>query len=196
MTQTDFRQTVRQRVQDSIAVKQALLGDTAIHDQIAAVASCIIESIKLGGKLIVFGNGGSAADAQHFAAEFTGRYLLERQPWPAIALSTNTSSITAIGNDYGYDLVFSRQMEALGNRGDVAIGISTSGNSVSVVRALDVARSKSMVTVAICGSGGGNVKEVAEHCICVPSSETPRIQEAHVLIVHLICELVESSLAV
>src|SRR5271168_374257 len=142
---------VRARIQSSIDVKQVLLADTSFHDLVAHVAMQIVKSLRAGGKVIFFGNGGSAADAQHLAAEFTGRYLKERRALPALALSVNSSSLTAIGNDYGFDLVFARQLEALGKPGDVAVGISTSGNSPNVIRAFEAAKSRSIYTVALTG---------------------------------------------
>ena len=185
---------VRDRIQSSINVKQALLKDSAFHDLVAQVAMQIVKSLRAGGKVLFFGNGGSAADAQHLAAEFTGRYLRERRALPALALHANTSALTAIGNDYGFDFVFARQLEALGKEGDVAVGISTSGNSSNVVRAMEVAKSKSIYTVALVGASGGAMKELADCALCMPSNETPRIQECHILTGHLICEIVEQTL--
>lgn len=185
---------VRDRIQRSIDVKQALLQDDAFGALVIRAALQIVSALRAGGKIILFGNGGSAADAQHLAAEFTGRYLKERRALPALALHANTSAVTAIGNDYGFDLVFARQMEALGKEGDVAVGISTSGNSRNVVRALEVAKAKSIYTVALTGASGGKMKEVADCTICIPSEETPRIQECHILTGHIICEIAEESL--
>jgi D-sedoheptulose 7-phosphate isomerase len=182
---------VRDRIQRSIDVKQALLLDSNFQDAVVKVAMQIVKSLRAGGKVLFFGNGGSAADAQHLAAEFTGRYLKERRALPALALNANTSSLTAIGNDYGFDLVFARQMEALGKEGDVAVGISTSGNSRNVLRALEVAKSKSIYTVALTGASGGSMRNMADCAVCIPSEETPRIQECHVLTGHLICEIAE-----
>jgi D-sedoheptulose 7-phosphate isomerase len=182
---------VRDRIQRSIEVKQALLFDAGFHDLAAQVAMQIVNSLRAGGKVFFFGNGGSAADAQHLAAEFTGRYLKERQALPALALNANSSSVTAIGNDYGYELVFARQLEALGREGDVAIGISTSGNSRNVLRALEVAKARSVYAVALTGASGGEMKDVADCTIRIPSEETPRIQECHILTGHIICEIVE-----
>jgi D-sedoheptulose 7-phosphate isomerase len=185
---------IRDRIQRNIDVKQALLRDSAFHVLVAQVAMQIVMSMRAGGKVFFFGNGGSAADAQHLAAEFTGRYLKERRALPALALHANTSSLTAIGNDYGFDFVFARQLEALGNAGDVAVGISTSGNSSNVLRALEVAKSKSMYTVVLAGATGGAMKKLADCTLCIPSDETPRIQECHILTGHLICEIVEQML--
>jgi D-sedoheptulose 7-phosphate isomerase len=188
---TQFQAVIRQRIQDSIATKQRLLNYTEVC---AEVADRIIGAIRSGHKLLLFGNGGSAADAQHIAAEFVGRYYLDRPPLPAQALTVNPSTLTAISNDYSYDLVFSRQIEAFGQAGDVAIGISTSGNSRNVLEALRAAPHRSMITVAMTGENGGLLKLEAQYCICVPSTETPRIQEAHLLLGHILCELVERAI--
>lgn len=185
---------VRSRVQSSIDVKKSLLLDASYSELVAKAATEIIKSLRAGGKVLFMGNGGSAADAQHLAAEFTGRYLLERRALPALALNANTSSVTAIGNDYGFDLVFARQLEALGKPGDVAVGISTSGNSRNVIRALQVAKSKSIYTVSLTGANGGLMKSIADCAICMPSEETPRIQECHILTGHIICEIAELAL--
>jgi D-sedoheptulose 7-phosphate isomerase len=182
---------VRDRIQRSIDVKQALLQDDTFQNLAIQAALQIVKALRGGCKVLFFGNGGSAADAQHLAAEFTGRYLKERRALPALALHANTSALTAIGNDYGFDLVFARQMEALGKEGDVAVGISTSGNSTNVLRALEVAKSKSIYTVALTGVSGGKMKEMADCAICIPSRETPRIQECHILTGHIICEIAE-----
>src|SRR5580698_8823792 len=184
---------VRDRIQRSIEVKQALLLDVAWRELVAQAALQIVKSLRAGGKVIFCGNGGSAADAQHLAAEFTGRYLKERRALPALALHANTSSLTAIGNDYGFDFVFARQLEALGKEGDVLLGISTSGNSRNVLRAMEVAKSKSIYTIALTGSGG-KMKDIADCAICIPSEETPRIQECHILTGHIICEIAEDML--
>jgi D-sedoheptulose 7-phosphate isomerase len=158
------------------------------------VSELLVEALIQGKKPILFGNGGSAADAQHIAAELVGRFAFDRPALPALALSVNSSCLTAIGNDYGFDVVFARQIEALGGSGDVAIGISTSGNSPNVVSALAVARKMGLHTVALTGGSGGALKTAVDHCICVPSIETPRIQECHILIGHTISELVEESI--
>jgi len=139
----------------------------------------------------LFGNGGSAADAQHIAAELVGRFAFDRPALPALALSVNSSCVTAIGNDYGFDRVFSRQLEALARPGDIAIGISTGGNSANVLRAMSTARKIGLKTIALTGRSGGNLRNAVDYCICVPSNETPRIQECHILVGHIISELVE-----
>jgi|SRR5579871_485246 len=185
---------VRDRIQRSIETKRMLLDDSEFQQATSRAALQIFESMRAGKKVFFFGNGGSAADAQHLTAEFTGRYLKERQPLPALALSVNTSSLTAIGNDYGFELVFARQLEALGKPGDVAVGISTSGNSPNVLRAFETAKAKGIFTVALTGSGGGRMGSIADCTICIPSRETPRIQECHILAGHIICEIVEELL--
>jgi len=160
---------------------------------IEKTAKLIIDAFKDGHKVIIFGNGGSAADAQHFAAELTGRYLKERQGLPALALSTNTSSVTAIGNDYGYEQVFSRQLEALANDGDIVIGISTSGNSQNVIEALHTASKLNCKTVGITGGKGGKMNPCCDINLIAPSDHTPRIQEMHILIIHTLCNLIEDA---
>jgi len=189
-----MRALLRDRIGRSVELKQTLLKDEHFQGLVMQVAMRIAKSLEQGGKVFFFGNGGSAADAQHLAAEFTGRFLKERRPLPALALSVNSSSLTAIGNDYGFDIVFARQLEALGKEGDVAVGISTSGNSPNVIRALETAHSKSIFSVALTGKSGGTMKNIADCTICIPSEETPRIQECQILTGHLICELVEEVL--
>ncbi len=157
-------------------------------------ADALIAAYLGGRKAIFFGNGGSAADAQHLAAEFLGRYLRERAPLPALALNTNTSAVTAIGNDYGYEQTFARQLRALSQTGDVAVGISTSGNSGNVVEALICARALGLFTIALTGASGGRMRDLVDVLIAVPSEETPRIQECHILAGHAICDAVESAI--
>jgi len=185
---------IQDRIRRSIEVKETLLADRELHRLLAQAATQVVKSLRAGGKVIFCGNGGSAADSQHLAAEFTGRYLKERRALPALALSVNSSSLTAIGNDYGFDLVFARQLEALGNKGDVLVGISTSGNSRNVIRAMEVAKAKSIYTVSLTGASGGAMKKLADCAICAPSEETPRIQECHILMGHIICEIAEVAL--
>ena len=163
-------------------------------ESVVAVADAITKSLKQGGSVLVFGNGGSAADAQHFAAELVGRYEKDRKAWPAIALTTDTSALTAIGNDYGFDRVFARQIEALGRPGDVAIGISTSGKSPNVLRALETANARGLVTIALTGRGG-DAGRIATLHVPVDEERTARIQEVHATILHAICDLVESELS-
>ncbi len=189
-----FRQRVTRSIQESITVKERLLASAETVAIIGRVSGVLIEVLQKGNKVLLFGNGGSAADAQHIAAEFVGRFAFDRPALPALALSVNTSCVTAIGNDYGFDLVFARQIEALGRSGDVAIGISTSGNSSNVLRALSVSKKMGLHTVGLTGCTGGKVKDVVDHCICAPSNETPRIQECHILIGHVISEIVEQTM--
>ena len=160
---------------------------------VAEVAARIVASISAGGTVLICGNGGSAAESQHIAAEFTGRFLVNRRPLPALALTTDTSALTAIGNDYGFDLVFARQVEALGRRGDVLIGISTSGASANVVAAVEVARARGIVTVAVTGGDGGALGRLADVHVNVPLASTPRVQEVQLSVLHVICELVEQA---
>jgi D-sedoheptulose 7-phosphate isomerase len=195
MTQSsDFVQRVRRSIEASIEVKKLLLSNAEVVSVMATVSQILIDALRKGNKPILFGNGGSAADAQHIAAEFVGRFAFDRPALPALALSVNTSSVTAIGNDYGFDVVFARQIEAFGRAGDVAIGISTSGNSPNVLNAIAVAKKIGLQTVALTGATGGKLKRAVDYCICTPSSETPRIQECHILIGHIISELVEESI--
>jgi D-sedoheptulose 7-phosphate isomerase len=185
-------ETLRALAAESIAVKQRFITERA--ERVLEVGRRMAASLKSGGKVLVFGNGGSAADAQHLAGELVGRYLVDRRALPAIALTTDPSILTAVANDLGYDAVFRRQVEAHGRPGDVAIGISTSGRSRNVLAALECARANRLVTVGLTGAGGGPLAAVADHLIDVPSSDTPRIQEVHGLIVHLLCQIVEDEL--
>ena len=186
---TDFERRVSSLIEQSIATKQSMLSNRELISTAAKVSAILVHAMKRGNKLLIFGNGGSAAHAQHIAAEFVGRFAFDRPALPALALSVNGSCVTAIGNDYGFDLIFSRQLEALARRGDVAIGISTSGISPNVVKAMSTARKMELHTVALTGAAGGGLKGRVDHCICVPSNETPRIQEGHILVGHIISEL-------
>ncbi|PYT84287.1 MAG: phosphoheptose isomerase [Acidobacteria bacterium] len=190
----DFVPRVSKLIEASIATKQDLLGSAETLSTIAEVSELLVSALRQGAKVLLFGNGGSAADAQHIAAELVGRFAFNRPALPALALSVNSSCVTAIGNDYGFDQVFMRQLEALAQSGDVAIGISTSGNSANVVQALVAAKKKGLRTVALTGQTGGELLDKADHCICVPSKETPRIQECHILIGHILSELIEREL--
>ena len=190
----NFEARVKNSIEASITVKERLLNDGELVASLARVSEILVSALEQGKKALLFGNGGSAADSQHIAAEFVGRFAFDRPALAALALSVNTSCVTAIGNDYGFDQVFSRQIEALAHAGDVAIGISTSGNSPNVVKGLLTARQKGLHTIAMTGWKGGELKRVAEYCICVPSNDTPRIQECHILIGHVISELVEQTL--
>jgi len=188
----EMRARVRAGFEESAAVKRATLD--LCEGDIVAAAQLIIEAFRVDGKLLAFGNGGSAADAQHLAAELAGRYLRERPGLPALALTANTSDVTAIGNDYGYDRVFSRLVEAHGRIGDVAVAISTSGNSPNVLAGVDAAREIGVRTIALTGRGGGKLASRVDVPIVVPSDATPRIQESHITIVHLLCDLVDEAL--
>lgn len=189
-----FEQQVRKLIEGSVAVKNKLLDDSSLIAKVSRVAETLIVAFGAGKKVLLFGNGGSAADAQHIAAEFVGRFAFDRPALPALALSVNTSSVTAIGNDYGFDLVFSRQIEALAHRGDVAIGISTSGQSSNVLMGLSMSTKMGLHTIALTGSNGLGSAVAIDHCICAPSTVTPRIQECHILIGHIIAELVEQEI--
>ena len=191
---SNFEQRIGKLIEASIATKQSLLERADVLMTVAKVSEILVSALRQGNKVLLFGNGGSAADAQHIAAELVGRFAFDRPALPALALSVNSSCVTAIGNDYGYDQVFSRQLEALARPGDIAIGISTSGNSCNILRAMAAARKIGLHSVALTGSTGGSLKTTADHCICVPSNETPRIQECHILIGHIISELVEYEL--
>ncbi|HET8925040.1 MAG TPA: D-sedoheptulose 7-phosphate isomerase [Candidatus Acidoferrum sp.] len=186
-----FEHRVIELIQAAIATKQSLLEMPDLVLKVAKTAEILVRALKGGSKVFLFGNGGSAADAQHIAAEFVGRFAFDRPALPALALSVNSSCVTAIGNDYGFDRVFARQLEALARPGDVAIGISTSGNSPNVVQGLLAAKKMGLHTVALTGRTGGDLLNKVDHCICMPSTETPRVQECHLLIGHIISELVE-----
>ena len=188
----DAAQLIDQFVGESLRVKNEFF--RVNKDTIARTVETIAHGLRNGHKVLFFGNGGSAADAQHLAAELVGRFGPNRSPLPAISLATDTSVLTAVGNDYGYDKVFARQIEALGQSGDIAIAISTSGNSPSVLAAIDVARSKGLFTIGFTGETGGKMTDRVEVLFRVPSHETPRIQETHVMLGHILCELVDREL--
>jgi D-sedoheptulose 7-phosphate isomerase len=193
----NFEQRIGTLIEASIATKQRLLEDADLIARVSQAAEMLVSAFERGKKVLLFGNGGSAADAQHIAAEFVGRFAFDRPALPALALSVNSSCLTAIGNDYGFDSVFARQIEALGNPGDVVIGISTSGNSLNVLMALSAAKKLGLSTIAFTGCPGGrlaNAGTPVDCCISVPSNDTPRIQECHILIGHIISELVEHTI--
>lgn len=187
-----MKKHIEKILKESISVKEELL--KSYVDVIAQIAQAICESIKSGGKLIIFGNGGSAADAQHIAAELVGRFQKERKAIAAIALTTNTSIITALANDYGYDEVFNRQVEALAGKKDIILAISTSGRAKNVNRAVEKAKSRGIKTIAFTGAGGGELARLADTALIIPSKITARIQEAHITVGHIICELIEEGL--
>jgi len=178
----------------SISVKQQLLGDEQLLAEIERVTQVIANAFANGNKVLFCGNGGSAADAQHLAAEFSGRFYTDRDPLPSEALHCNSSYMTAVANDYGYDVVYSRIVKGTGKPGDVLVGLSTSGNSVNIIKALAQANEIGMISVGLTGKGGGKMKDLCSFLIPVPSSDTPRIQESHIMIGHIICQLVEEQL--
>jgi D-sedoheptulose 7-phosphate isomerase len=182
------------RIRENVVCLERLLEGNQVRSIVDA-ARLIADRLRDGAKVVVFGNGGSAADAQHLAAELLGRFELDRSPFPAVCLADNTSAVTAIANDYGFETVFSRQIRGLGQRGDVALGISTSGNSENVVAGLLAAAELGMITIALTGGDGGRLTDAADHCVVVPADGTPRIQEAHAVVIHIICEIVERRLA-
>jgi len=182
------------RIRDCASVTQSLLESTAYLTAVVEIAEAMTKCLRSGNKVLFFGNGGSAADAQHLAAELSGRFLRERPSLSGWALTTNSSVLTAVGNDYSFDDVFSRQIHGIGSRNDIAFAITTSGNSPNVLRAVDVAREKQLVTVGLTGGTGGKLRTAVDHCICIPSDQTPRIQEAHILTGHILCELIEETL--
>ena len=192
-------QGVTQQTDKILAIWDEHLEVAKLLPALAADASAAVDmihsSLASGGKLMACGNGGSAADAQHIVAEFTGRFLRERRPLRALALHTNSSSMSAIGNDYGYEFVFAREVMAHGQEGDVLLALSTSGNSPNILRAIDAARENKVAVIGLTGGTGGKMKMACDLCICVPSKSTPRIQEMHIAIYHAICELVEERLA-
>ncbi len=185
---------ITNQISSSIAVKQSILHNQALIEVIDQAAKVVTNAYKAGKKTMLAGNGGSAADAQHIAAEFVVRFYFDRPGLPSIALSTDTSILTAIGNDYGYDKLFARQVQAHGVAGDIFIGLSTSGNSVNVLNVLEQCKEMGITTIGLTGMGGGKMKQLCDICIEVPSYETPRIQEAHILIGHIICCIVEEEI--
>ncbi len=175
-------------------VMEDMLADSVLQQQLVKAVDCCVNALKSGGKLMFVGNGGSAAEAQHFSAEMVGRFLEERKPLPSIALTTDTSAVTAIGNDYGYEHVFSRQVQALGRKGDVLIAMSTSGRSQNIVMAMQAARSAGISTIGLTGMHPRDMGELADVSLKVPSSHTPQIQEGHLVLGHLLCGMVEKQL--
>lgn len=180
---------IKRIFRESIQIKEVFLRDNL--DRITRVVDVITEALKKGNKILLFGNGGSAADAQHIAGEFVNRFLIERPPLPAIALTTDTSVLTSIGNDYDFAEVFSKQIRALGQEGDIAWGFSTSGGSVNVIRALEAAKKMGLVTIGFTGRDGGTVGMISDYHLNVPTNVTPRVQEVHIVVSHAICELVD-----
>lgn len=183
--------TIKDIINASVSVKQQLLTDEKILSTVNTLVDVITDAFKNGNKVLFCGNGGSAADAQHLAAEFSGRFYIDRDALPAEALHVNTSYLTAVGNDYSYDVIYARLIKGLGQKGDVLVGLSTSGNSKNVVLAFEEAKRKGMITVGFTGATGGKMKDVSDYLLNVPSTDTPRIQESHILLGHIICQLVE-----
>ena len=185
---------IKDQIKKSYETKQAIYENDALLDKMVEVAKKCVELYRGPNKTILAGNGGSAADAQHIAAELVGRYGFDRPSIPSLALTTDTSNLTAIGNDYGYDQVFSRQLDGMGQSGDIFIGISTSGNSQNIINAFEVAKKKNIFSVALVGKDGGKMAQIADIALVVPSDSTPRIQEAHILIGHILCDIIEKEI--
>ncbi len=189
-----MNEKIKKIIQDSIETKQKLLQDEKIIETIDEVVDNITSAFKNGKHLYFCGNGGSAADAQHLAADFSGRFYKDRKALPAEALHCNTSYLTAVANDYGYDVVYSRIIDGIGREGDILVGLSTSGDSKNIVKAFEKAREKKMITVGFTGNSGGEMRSCSNYLINIPSADTPRIQESHIMTGHIICQLVEEKL--
>ncbi len=189
-----MQQQIKELITASISVKQQLLADEKIINTVAECVDIISIAFKNGNKVLFCGNGGSAADAQHLAAEFSGRFYIDRPALPAEALHCNTSYLTAVANDYSYDMIYARLLQGIGKKGDVLIGLSTSGNSTNIIKAFEVAKEKGMINIGFTGATGGAMKNLSDYLLNVPSTDTPRIQESHILLGHIICQLVEEKL--
>jgi D-sedoheptulose 7-phosphate isomerase len=185
---------IKKIITASVETKQQILNDDAFIKKIENAVNEIVDAFQKGNRVWFCGNGGSAADAQHLAAEFSGRFYKNRKALPAEALHCNTSYLTAVANDYSYDVIYSRLIDGIANEGDVVIGLSTSGNSPNILKAFETARQKNIITVGFTGATGGKMKDISDHLFNVPSTDTPRIQESHIMIGHIICELVEEKL--
>jgi D-sedoheptulose 7-phosphate isomerase len=185
-------QKIKDIIAASVAVKQQILQNEVLINSVEECVTAIVAAFKNGNKVLFCGNGGSAADAQHLAAEFSGRFYLDRDALPAEALHCNSSYMTAVANDYSYDVIYSRMVKGIGVKGDVLVGLSTSGNSKNIVAAFEVAKEKGMLTIGFTGESGGQMKAISDHLLNVPSSDTPRIQESHILLGHIICQFVEA----
>jgi D-sedoheptulose 7-phosphate isomerase len=186
-------QKIKNIIQSSIDVKTKILNDDKILQTVNDCVSVIVKAFEKGNKVLFCGNGGSASDAQHLAAEFSGRFYTDRDALPAEALHCNTSYLTAVANDYSYDVIYSRILKGIGKKGDVLVGLSTSGNSKNIVNAFEVAKERGMITIAFTGSTGGKLKPLSDHLINIPSDDTPRIQESHITLGHIICQFVEEN---
>jgi len=184
-------QKIKSIIEASIRVKQELLADETMISRIQEIADLMVAALHKGNRVYFCGNGGSAADAQHLAAEFSGRFYTDRDALPAEALHCNTSYLTAVANDYSYDVVYARLIKGIGTPGDFLVGLSTSGNSTNIVKAFEVCREKGITTVGFTGTTGGKMKELSDFLVNVPSTDTPRIQESHIMLGHIICQLVE-----
>jgi D-sedoheptulose 7-phosphate isomerase len=189
-----MQEKIKDIITASISVKQQLLADDSIRSTVKECVDTITNAFKNGNKVLFCGNGGSAADAQHLAAEFSGRFYIDRDALPAEALHCNTSYMTAVANDYSYDVIYSRLIKGIGNKGDVLVGLSTSGNSINIVKAFETAKEKEIITIGFTGETGGKMKALSDYLVNVPSTDTPRIQESHMLLGHIICQLVEEKL--
>lgn len=189
-----FEETINDRINKSIEMKEKILRDNNLVKRIDLISQTIINAYKSNKKVILFGNGGSAADAQHLAAELMNKFYLDRKSLPAIALTVNTSILTAIGNDYSFEQIFSKQLEGISEKEDIAIGISTSGNSKNVIEGLKLAKKNKLFTVGFTGKDGGKINNIVDVCINIPSDDTPRIQEGHIMVGHIICEIIEKEL--
>ena len=189
-----MQSAITEILRKSISTKEAVLNDPELLSRIEAATMAVVDAFKKGRKVLFCGNGGSAADAQHLSAEFSGRFYTDRNPLPSEALHCNTSYLTAVANDYGYEVVYSRLVKAMGSEGDVLVSLSTSGNSQNILKAMEMARELGMINIAFTGSTGGKMKEYSDYLINVPSTDTPRIQESHITIGHIMCELTEKEL--
>ena len=185
---------IKQVIEESVALKTLLLKDEAFLNEIEKVKDVMVKALNDGKKILWCGNGGSAADSQHLAAEFSGRFYYDRPPLRSEALHVNTSYLTAVANDYSYDVIYSRMVKAMGDKGDVLVGISTSGNSKNIVLAFEQAKENGMISIGFTGNGGGKMKEKADYILDIPSKDTPRVQECHIMVGHILCELVEAEI--
>lgn len=185
---------IKQVIEESVSLKTLLLNDKAFLKEIEKVKDVMVKALKEGKKILWCGNGGSAADSQHLAAEFSGRFYYDRPPLRSEALHVNTSYLTAVANDYSYEVIYSRLVKAMGDKGDLLVGISTSGNSKNIVLALEEAKEKDMITISFTGNGGGKMKEKSDYVLDIPSKDTPRVQECHIMVGHILCELVEAEM--
>jgi D-sedoheptulose 7-phosphate isomerase len=189
--QYNMTDKIKQIVQSSIETKEKILKNNSILETVEKLTNVLTQALKNGNRIYFCGNGGSAADAQHLAAEFSGRFYKDRDALPAEALHCNTSYLTAVANDYGYDVVYARLIKGIGQKGDVLVGLSTSGNSDNIIKAFEAAKEKGVITIAFTGDSGGKMKAISDYLVNVPSSDTPRIQESHIMLGHIICQLVE-----